>query len=280
MINLPSASVSIGQEGEKALIIKDSIEFMVSKTEASFSNKAQIKLKNLSQESISLITKENSFLQLKVLHEGHEKVIFTGDIDSSALSSSGPDDILTIETGDGEKKLKSSLEFELPKGSQISEMFQLAASALGVPTGVIKGLPDGKIKRSRSFAGAAKDLLDELCRQFKLSWSVQDGVLKILPEADKLNLSAIIINPDSGILDSISKDDDKRQVTVKCSLNPGITPGRLVELTSGKYAGTVDAISGKSGGTGLFKVLSLTHKGNPEGADWVTSFTATLWTGG
>jgi hypothetical protein len=62
-------------------------------------------------------------------------------------------------------------------------------------------------------------------------------------------------------------------------LNPGITPGRLLQITSEKYGGIVDELTGLTTGSGLFKTTEVRHSGDSGGSPWESTFTATMTEG-
>lgn len=279
MIIWPTAYFEAGKPGEKGIRITTRISFSVKKTDTGFSNKATIKAWNLSEESITGIQKNGTVIRLSVKEGSLNQILFTGDIDETRIISQGPDDILEIQTGDGEKKLMSFMEFSLDRGQTWKSVLNLAAQALGVPLGTVKGLPEQTLKRAYSFSGPAKNMLDSLAKKYDLNWSVQNGILQILPASEALKTSAVVLNKKTGLTDGLTRDSNKKLIKGKSQLNPGITPGRILQITSEKYGGVIDDLTGLTTGSGLFKTTEVSHRGDSGGSPWESSFTA-IMTGG
>ena len=279
MIHWPSAYFEAGKPGEKGLQVKTRISFSVVKTDTSFANKATVKAWNLTSATVSHIQKEGSVIRLFVSVNGINHLIFTGDIDETRMTGQGADDILEIQTGDGEKKLKAITDISADRGQSWKSVFSQAAQALGVPLGTVQGVPSDTLKRCYSYSGMAKNLLDNLAKRFSLIWSVQNGVLQVLPISESLKTSAVILNRDTGLLDYLTKDKVKKELSGRSQLNPGITPGRILQITSGRFGGVIDELTGKASGSGYFKTLEVNHSGDTEGGQWETGFRASLATG-
>lgn len=276
MIHWPAAHFEAGKPGEKGLQVKTRIGFSVTKTDTSFANKATIKAWNLTRTTVSHIQKEGSVIRLFVSINGISHLIFTGDIDETRMTGQGADDILEIKTGDGEKKLKSVLDLSADRGQSWDFVFSQAAQALGVPLGTVRGIPPTPLKRGYSYSGLAKNLMDSLAKRFSLVWSVQNGVLQVLPSSESLKTSAVGLNKDTGLLGNLSKDVVKKEISGRSQLNPGITPGRILQITSARFGGVIDELTGKASGSGYFKTLEVTHSGDTEGSQWETKFRASI----
>lgn len=269
---LPFAFLNIGLPGKQGKKIETRVSFDCLKSEASYSNKARVKVYNLSPDTLAFVERNNLVMQLFAGYNEKAEVLFTGDVDEIKTVYSNGDVITEITSGDGEISLSATLDFNLAKGSSYQEILNLCAKSFAVPLGTIRGLPDNSLKRSYTYAGKAKDLLDTLAIKYQLKWSIQNGILQVIPASDGLKTEAIVLNYQSGLLDGLFKKE--KTISGKSLLHPGMIPGRIIKITSKRYQGIIDSISGKSTGQATFKASEVRHRGDTGGGAWESEFKA------
>lgn len=166
--------------------------------------------------------------------------LFAGDLRKVIPSREGPTWKVTITAGDGEHARRTArVSQAFAAGTPVDRAAQALADALGVGAGNVarafRGtrlngqadtLEDGIILQGN--AGAT---LTDLCNAARLSWSIQDGVIQVVPLGGSTETTAVRIAADSGMIGSPSIVS-RRVVTVKCLLQPGLTPGQRVVIDS------------------------------------------------
>jgi hypothetical protein len=263
------------------------IAFEVQKTIASVANQARITLINLSEAARNRTREPFNFLTLKAGYEDLNDVIFTGDIKTvfsrmeseagavagaARITRKGTEMITEIEAGDGTQGLQSSAAtISLPGGTPIEAVIKSAIETMpGIKIGILKGL-EGKSLAARgiSFTGSPRLLLKMLGLTYNFSWSIQDGLLETLALESNISDTVIgdagpkayVISESTGMI-GMPELLYNGKIKARTLLNPRIKPGRSVNIRT------------TAPGTGFYKVLSVTFKGDFRGNDWYTDIEA------
>lgn len=134
---------------------------------------------------------------------------------------------------------KTNVAISYKKGTSISQILQDAIKKLGLPvnaTSYIK-LPGNLTQAPFSYVGNVASLLDQLCYDNGLLWSVQNGSFKIYPKDATDNLppmTAIVIGSPKRLFKnqlSVSLDDFSGY-EFETLLAPKAEPGNAVFLQS------------------------------------------------
>lgn len=102
--------------------------------------------------------------------------------------------------------------------------------------------------------GPAADQMTALCRAAGLEWSVQSGVLQILPRGQARGRTAIVLSDDTGLVGS-PETNGRHRAKARCLMIAGLSPGCLVELRTSVINGT-------------YRVGHMTLSGDTRGQDW------------
>jgi len=136
--------------------------------------------------------------------------------------------------------------------------------------GELKGLDDlPPIKRPQSFMTSSKRVLDEIARTYGLYWSVQNGVLEVIPANGALS-GVTYITPQSGLIDIPSVTDSG--LSLKCLLNSGIRPNRQIYVQS--------SATDIEGASGLYRVSRVGCTGDNIGGKYICDLDAETLSGG
>ncbi len=234
------------------------IEAKVEKTGSSTPNKLTLSILNLSPDSRHWIEGYDPNTWAIRLSAGYQaegpRLIFTGNLalassdkgtlslaSGKALSSmskrQGPDWITSLEGRDGLRAYKAVvLSKTLAKGVSEEAVVREVAKAMGVTIGKLQGFPKGaKFDRGRTLCGAASAELDSLCKTHSLRWSIQDGVLQILPVATALGSIATVLSASSGLISSPERTETGVKVT--SLMRPDLNPGSLIEVQAKDLSG-------------------------------------------
>jgi hypothetical protein len=226
--------------------------FSVKKKEDGKSNKATITLYNLSEDSRGFIEKSGKEVILEAGYGDRLSIIFTGDIKKVTTTRNGSDVLTTIESGDGETQITDAhIELSLASGATDAQIINAAITALGLPTGVIKGLPNTANQNGFAFSGRVSDLLDTMATKHDLIWSVQTGALQIMPNDENTGETAVLLSSNTGLIGLANKKDDGLEIV--SLLNTELRPGRLIELESKLLTGP-----------NIYKATTVEHKGDTQ----------------
>lgn len=278
--------VGRGQAGQ-GLAIKDlRISFKVNKTAGRVPNTALIKIFNLNQDHENQIRKEFDEVLLNAGYEGASLLVFRGNIRHIFRYRDGNDRIIEIDAADGEKDFRNAIvNFTLAAGSTSGQLLDQVLGKMTSKKGYV-ALKDRKRVRGRVVSGMARDTLDQLASESDAHWSIQDGVLEIVPVDSTLPTEAIVLSSDTGLLGAPEIDD--KGIKATCLLNPRIRIGGKVWLDNNTLRATIKKeLETKPGARrvkvkkhrgelarldpdGVYKVVKLEHEGDTHGREWST----------
>ena len=215
------------------------IAFDVSKSISSTQNEAEITVFNLSESSRNALGKELDEVILEAGYwppggEDNTGIIFKGQIRDVEHSRDGPTIVTRLKTGDGDKAIrKATVSKSYPSGTAVQSVMEDIAKQMQ-EEGVVRGewkLPEGDLTFHRPYAavGSAKREMDQLGRGFGFYWSIQNGVLEVIP-GDGYVGGITLISPQSGMIYSPTITDNGVKVSVL--LDPSVRPGRRVRIES------------------------------------------------
>lgn len=262
--------VAIGPDGGTGKEWSDlRVAFKVEKTGDASPNKLDLSISNLSAASRAFIAKK----QIVRLEAGYEspgpKLLFTGSIELVDSRHEGADWVTRIESGDGVRAYRGTYLTESfgPKTTE-EAVIQAIAGKMGVTLGQLKLHPKPKkgvktpkhlFNHGRALTGPARAALDTLCRSRGLRWSIQDGVLQVLPYREALDTTAVVVSPSTGLIGSPQATETGLKLNML--LLGGVNPGRVLQLDTRAFKG-------------LYIAEKVEHQGDSHGGDWYTTIEA------
>lgn len=229
------------------------VEFEITKTSQFSSNKAEIKIYNLSGLSRESFQKKGVKLKLEVGYQGLLSAVYFGDVAKSNSMRSG--DIITkFECGDAERNiLNAHFDKSYPPGTTAVSIFKDLAIALDVDVGTVLGIQNKVYNSGVTCTGAVSTILKRLCEGQGLEASVQNGTLQIIPLSGHNGETAIFLDKTTGLIGVPSKKDSGCEFTAL--LNPQMLPGTLVQVKSETVQG-------------YFKIKTAKFQGDSHGDKW------------
>lgn len=258
------------------------LEFKILTTIKPFPNKCVLTLWNLNADHRAQILKRNRPSEKKIQgvpvqveagYINNTAVLFRGDL-REAVSQRDPTDWKTVMSGDdgGVAYRESRINRTFTKGTPIASIVKECAGALDIGTGnVDKFISDVEIggvgktlPHTMTLSGPASRELSRVLESVKLSWSIQRGVLQVQKKGQPLDLGAIRITPDTGLVGSPeasidatvalgnpqqfavgakqvkqkkAKAKDPSILKLRTLLIPGLVPGRKIALESAEFNG-------------------------------------------
>lgn len=235
---LGSSGMTINPKGSQGHQIK--IWFDLNKTIDSEQNTGVIKLYNLAESTRKSLGRELEDITLDAGYEppdGGSNVgtIFFGQILDARSFREGKNIVTELEVAEGDKAFrKSTISKTMPSGSTVEAIVEEIFKGFE-KYGIERGewvFPEGlePLKRPYSMMGSAPRELDRLGAGYAFYWSIQSGVLEIIPSDGFLN-SAVLLNARTGLVDVPAVTDTGVEFTAL--LNPEVRPNRQVIIESG-----------------------------------------------
>jgi len=216
------------------------IAFEVSKTISSQANSATIQIYNLAESTRNAMGKEFDQITLEagyggaVGSEGNTGIIFQGQIRDPKHTREGTEIVTTLTCGDGDAAFrKGTISKSFPKGTKVETVMDELYKQFekqGVKRGEWK-FPQGMKDFVRPYAmcGGCKREADTIGRGKGFYWSIQNGVMEIVPADDAIGGSTYI-TPQTGLVGVPTITDNGIEITIL--LDPEIRPGRRITVQS------------------------------------------------
>lgn len=229
-------------------------------------NAATFKVYGLSEQTRKRIAK-GSKVRLEAGYVGRLENLFEGDVRKAWTTMEGPDRILNIEAGDGERAFRyATVSESFANTVSLASVVEKCAVSLGVERGNLDAkLPElRKIRSEEGYVlhGSAADALTEALTPAGYTWSIQDGALQIL-SVDESTADVVFLSPATGLIGSpeLGTGDKKRPIVKLRSLLRRYRVGGRVAL---------EAI----GLSGVFKPIKLEYALDTRGTDWYANIEA------
>lgn len=249
-----SWAVTIGKQGETGNKYTGlRVTFDIEKTSDPNPNKAKIEVYNLSAQSRQIFQKGFQ-IRVDAGYQNNIETLYIGDIVKVTSKRTDTSIVTTFECGDSERQLiNAHFDRSYGAGTTNVAVLQDLANALGVSVGSVLGLPKVVYNTGISFTGSVKRAIERLTKGLGLEFSVQNGVLQIIPQTAHNGEEAIILSQDSGLIGVPSQGDGFVQFS--CLLNPRLKPTTPIQITSQTI-------------NGFFKVRKTKIEGDTHGDKW------------
>ena len=245
------------------------VKFKVNRSLYSRAGTCELEIANLSPDHRhELVTarRYHTFVEVQAGYIDGMSLLFRGDLRKAIPSRDGTDWTVKVTAGDGEHAIRTArVSRSFSPGTSVGAVVQHIAETMGVGIGnareALRGarlgegesvFPEGTV-----LYGSAAAELTRLCAAARLTWTVQDGNLQVLPLGGALERTALVLGPDTGLIGS-PEIVNRRTVNVKALLIPGLVPGQQVILNSAIVTGT-------------WRITEAEYAGDTEGPDWNAS---------
>jgi hypothetical protein len=249
------------------------IRFKAKRTLAQRAGTLDLEIRNLSPEhrrEIVTARRFHTFVEVQAGYVGGMSLIFRGDLRKAVPAREGTDWVVKVTAGDGEHALRSArVSRAFAPGTTVEAVVRHIAEAMGVGVGnataALRGaslgalgdtLPEGTVLH-----GSAAAELTRLCTAAGKVWSIQEGNLQILPLGGALAREAILLSSDTGMVGT-PEVVNRRVITVKALLQPGLVPGQQVVVES-------DVLLSRA----PWRITEAEYSGDTHGVDWYATLT-------
>lgn len=222
----------------KTIKIYDDLDlsFKIKKNGSIAPNELDLDLYNLKKQNRESLVKKGNLIILEAGYKSDFGIVFKGTIEDGDSRFEAPEWVTSIESKDGFKELKTiiaSKSFE--KKSSKKSVIEYVAKQMGIKIGNLSGMPEGNFENGYSLSGPAYEQLKKLLAGKKVDFSIQDGVLNIVPINQSTNKTAIVLNESSGLIGTPKKT--KTGWTFSSVIRPGINPNTLLKVESKTVTG-------------------------------------------
>ena len=248
------------------------ISFQVEKGDKESNNTATVKFWNLAPATIAEIERKNAVLELRAGYGANLPLILAGDISKATTEQENANMVTTMEVIDGLVAVRDTYtSISFTKKTTGIKIIESAANSMGISYLISENarriLEQKVFVNGYSFVGAAKTVLQKVCRTCGLSWSIQNGVLQIVVTGCTISTRAYVLSADTGLIGipkeitigSSNKDTQKQEgqkgYEVRYFLNGAIGVDDLISLESKKVKG-------------YFKVCSIAINGDNFDGEW------------
>lgn len=278
---LGEVNTSSATNKQSVVITEQHIEFDTQHHQGSKPDTMELKIYNLSRETISIFDKKDVLVSLYVGYGDEEPVLlFRGNKSFMETTKSNTEIITRVLVTDGYVSIREGRAHTTsPEGSTVESIIRDI---------VAKGMPDIKninmngdnLKRTynKGYAvnGNATTALNNITSTNALMWNISENItLNVFPIKGSIKKEAIVISPTTGLINTVEKTNqdikalkkdlqapEDEGIKFKMLLNPLIKAGQLI------------SIEGTFRTDGIYKVVYVTHSGSYEGDQWETTVEA------
>jgi hypothetical protein len=260
------------------------ITFDIQKSSTNTPKQSKIEIYNLSQETRDalqkLISSNNDNInnqQIVMLYAGYSfnvgaELLYSGNITNISSKKEPPDVVTTISCAENSLIYKNSFS-SLSYGGGITSKKVIEDIAAQMKVDIDENSNFGTgvtLAHGWTHAGLSKQAMDKITRQAGLTWSTQNGKIRVVPQGSSTNDEVVIVvSPTSGMIGSPERKDnsgddtdnpaEKHGWSVKSLLQPKLSPNRKVKIESM----SVD---------GVYIIDTVSHRGDTKSGDWQTEF--------
>lgn len=249
----------------------------------------------------TLVGLKTEFNQV-VLNAGYENaafgLIFKGTIKQFRVGREpdGVTNYIDLLISDGDLGYNNGMVNKtLTAGMTAKQMLDATISDLKTVglVGDTRGFPStgGILPRGKVLFGMARSHIRQQVQSNGCTWSIQNGVIQVIPLTGYLPGEAVVLRADSGLIGRVEQTADGMKA--RCLLNPNIIVGGLVkidnasvnqtfaqdpnvtqgagQLAYNKYAG-IQQLADLST-DGLYRVYVAEYTGDTRGQEWYTDIT-------
>lgn len=213
-------------------------------------------------------------------------VIFDGDVVEPIRDKS--DNVtyrLTINALTANRvAVQAFANFTVAKGQSQRSVVQNLASMASVPSpigDISPKLSSIKLPRGKVVFGLTRDYLRQIAKGNDMAFSLHNGSINLIHATDPPKNEIVDLTPSSGLIGQPVQSD--LGVSFQCLLNPSISINSMVHIDSQIIQAQtyqIGSVPRPLDSQGIYRVISVEHKGDTRGNDWYTSCTTVSQAGG
>ena len=260
--------------------------FQIEKSISETPNYAEIVLYNLSAQTENSIIKEGAKVILEAGYQNPQYgLIFSGDI---VQPLRGKEDnttyTLTLISQDGDLFYNKGIINASFRAGQttrdiLENMTKQCSNALELGQ-ISDNLSQTALPRGKALFGLTRDYFRQVAKSEQAAFYINNNKIDFVKAMDLPTNEVIKLNGKSGLIGMPEQTEEGIQAT--CLLNPLLDLNKMVSIDLRSIQRQkVDKENGIKNieGSGIFKIIKLTHKGDTRGDEWYTEFTAVAQSG-
>ena len=260
--------------------------FQIEKSISETPNYAEIVLYNLSAQTENSIIKEGAKVILEAGYQNPQYgLIFSGDI---VQPLRGKEDnttyTLTLISQDGDLFYNKGIINASFRAGQttrdiLENMTKQCSNALELGQ-ISDNLSQTALPRGKALFGLTRDYFRQMAKSEQAAFYINNNKIDFVKAMDLPKNEFIKLNGNSGLIGMPEQTEEVIQAT--CLLNPLLDLNKMVSIDLRSIQRQkVDKENGIKNieGSGIFKIIKLTHKGDTRGDEWYTEFTAVAQSG-
>lgn len=256
------------------------ISFKIDKDVSQESNKTELKIWNLKEETRQKIEKADTKLELYAGYKdnGGPVKIYTGSVLVSETKDEGKDVVTELKLGDGADSLRDTVvSISFPPGTDGRKITNTLAGEMGLTISYAQDVVTEAFRNGFSYAGHAKDAMTDVLNAFGCDWSIQNGIIQVIMAGGTFADRGIVFSPSTGLIGSPKRinqakpSEDKESSKGKSrrqskKTRPEKKAGWEITTLLAPSVGPGDAVKVESRVTsGWFRVESISHAGDSYG---------------
>jgi len=254
--------------------------FIIEKTMDMQLNYSEVAIYNLAPKTETTIIRQGNRCIVEAGYEGEQYgVIFNGSVYQPIREKEdGVTYKLRLRSLDGDGFMNVNFISASLRGNVTPrEVVDQCVSKVSTPAelgSISSGLSSKGLARGRVLFGQPKEYLRQLAKSEKAQFYMDDGKVNIIKAADT-SKETISLTPTSGLIGAPTQTENGVQAV--SLLNPRIKINSLVHIDSRYVQASqvqVDQLQSPLDVNGLYRVISLTHRGDTRGNDWYTEINA------
>ena len=261
--------------------------FKISAADVETPNTAEIRVYNLSEETIKQAIAEYSSVVVGGGYQSNAGTLFKGTIKQFWRGKERyVDSFLDIMAADGDTAYNfAAIQQSLPSGSTNQSRFKALVGALGLPSDPnapsYLSSTGGILPRGKVLFGLARDYMRDLSTSNDVRWSIQNGTVTLVPLTGYLPGEAVQINSATGMIGVPRATDQGIEVT--CLINPKLRVGGQIQLNNKditsatikqqffpRYTDYNLIASISSSDDGFYRIVVIEHEGDTRDTEWYT----------
>lgn len=216
--------------------------FEVRATDVETPNTLYVRVYNVAQQTANRINQEFDTVTLTAGYQtGNKGTIFQGDIRQTFQGRErNVDSFLDIAAGDGDYAyINSVINKTWPAGTTLAQELADTAASMNLPVAATSsdvllngtgGIVLKNIRGKLSF-GMSRLAMASIAQRANARWSIQNGVVTLVPNTGYLPGQAVQINSATGMIGT--PEQTEGGIMIRCYLNPLIRVGQLVQINNG-----------------------------------------------
>jgi hypothetical protein len=299
------------QTGEGIDLSELRFHFEISASDVETPNTATIRVYNLAATTIDLAIQEYTNVVISAGYEGNTAEIFKGTVKQYRRGKEhNVDSFLDIYAADSDTAynfglVSTSLQAGNSPAQRAAQLVSgMQASANAAQTSVDATAAQGGISldpaatqylngtggilpRGKVMFGLARSYMRDLAVTAKARWSIQNGVVVLIPLSSYIQDNPIVLNSATGLIGV--PEATEQGIVLECLLNPLIRIGRPVRLNNADITSTTikqqffpgytdfNLIASVDSSTdGLYRPVVVEHSGDTRDTPWYTKIIALL----